>query len=101
MIDAVQITNANSSDEFRDTNSVSITLPPNVFSFNSSEANVDVIFEVYNSSKLFPLVSLSEGKPTFAVGSNIVGATIIEQEIANLTDNVIITLKLVDTVSTR
>ena len=96
-IDPTSLTEANSTQE-QSSDSVSITLPPDLFeSFNSTDPDIAVVFEMYNSSLLFPLAN--ETRESYAVGSTVVGATVVDQSISNLTTNVTIVLKLVETVN--
>ena len=74
----------------------SILLPSELF-VELSDTNTGLVFTLFESSVLFPL--FNEMRPTFAVASTVVGATIAGQDTSNLPRNVTIVLRLADSVS--
>ena len=59
-----------------------------------------LIFTVFNSSVLLPLSPDKERNESIKVGSSVIGATLLDHEVSNLTDgNISITLRLESPVS--
>ena len=74
----------------------SISLPPSLFGNESST----LIFTVFNSSVLLPLSPDKERNESIKVGSSVIGATLLDHEVSNLTDGTIsITIRLESPVS--
>ena len=61
---------------------------------------MNLIFTVFNSSVLLPLSPDKERNESIKVGSSVIGATLLDHEVSNLTDgNISITLRLESPVS--
>ena len=74
----------------------SISLPSSLFGNESST----LIFTVFNSSVLLPLSPDKERNESIKVGSSVIGATLLDHEVSNLTDGTIsITIRLESPVS--
>ena len=70
----------------------SITLPPEVFT-DINNSDVGLLFSVYLTTVLFPVADESQ-EEGFVVGSLVLGASLAERYIINLTEPVNITLEL-------
>ena len=78
---------------------VSVELPPEVFEgIDESKAEAGIIFTFYKTSTLFPAAEGSENEG-FVVGTPVVGVSIADTNITNLSSPVIITLPLTEMVS--
>jgi len=67
-------------------------LPAEVF--ESTEPMTGLAFSVYPESSLFPLDSVLS-RSNFVVGTPVVGATVADRVVQNLTEPVIITLPII------
>ena len=73
---------------------------PSLLSSLFGNESSTLIFTVFNSSVLLPLSPDKERNESIQVGSSVIGATLLDHEVSNLTDgNISITLRLESPVS--
>ena len=77
----------------------SISLPPSLFQLYPNDT-FTLLFTMFNSSVLLPRSQDSSTNNSIRVGSGVIGATLMNHTITNLTnDTISITLRLEDPVS--